>query len=336
MLYVSTCVSGLSDVVCEMLRADGVRAIRNVYDGLLIYEAAAGFQPPFCNNTFALLDKSSGSIADMLRRVSRGSWRREGDASTAAAAAGAQTFRVVCSDQNQLVGVDNNLLRAAEQRIAATYHMSPNRAKPDVEFWVLRRSEGFTLFMRRITRHMAYEKSLPKGVLHPELCMILNHLSHPTPDDIWLDPFGGSGALALDRARLPYQMIFSHDRDLSYVDVQRQAVKRLRRTPERLYIKQADVAQLPALYERGFVTRIVTDPPWGIYDGSIDITTLYTDMFRAFDHAFGADGRCVLLSAAKEVTDAVWRAVVPQWTLESRYDILVSGKKAAVWVWDVE
>src|SRR5688572_16782708 len=83
------------------------------------------------------------------------------------------TFRIVTSEANQLVQIDNAIMQTIEQRITGKTGLRPNRAKPDFEFWLSQRSEGDGFFAFRLSYHKAYDKTLQKGELRPELANIL-------------------------------------------------------------------------------------------------------------------------------------------------------------------
>jgi len=336
--YLSTCVSGLQEPAAEILRQDlpDARIIR-MLDGLLTYETGGDPLRLACfNNTFALLAESpsgggtpvEGTIRSLLARG-----RLPG--SLRLPRGRARTFRVIASDENRLVRVDEHLLRALEERIAGSTGLRPHRARPDVEYWVYRRREGWTFFLLRLTRPTAEDKALRPGTLRPELCHILNRLSAPTAEDIYLDPFCGSGALPIERAQRPYRLLFAEDRDPERVAEARRRAEGLRGRMRRIFIREGDALTLPERFEPGFVTRIVTDPPWGFYERlEMPHEPFYARMLAAFDRVLAPGGRVVLLTAQKGALEAALVASRLPLAVDCRYDILVSGQKAAVFCLD--
>ena len=85
-----------------------------------------------------------------------------------------------------------------------------------------------------------------------------------------------------------------------------------------------------ASIEDGSIDRIITDPPWGIYDGERygDIQEFYNEFMREFVRVLRPGGTLTLLSAAK--VEAMRAARAAGLRPEGRLDILVNGKKAAL------
>ena len=97
------------------------------------------------------------------------------------------------------------------------------------------------------------------------------------------------------------------------------------------YIKTVDVMQIQKILESETVDKIVTDPPWGIFENTgTDINDFYLKFLKLFLFIIKNDGIIVLLTARKEE----FRNTVSkfaQFTVIKEYNILVSGKKAAVY-----
>ena len=64
--------------------------------------------------------------------------------------------------------------------------------------------------MMRLTKHKAYEKILHKGELRPELSHILCSISEPDADDIFLDPFCGSGTILQESLLMNFQNVIGY------------------------------------------------------------------------------------------------------------------------------
>ncbi len=103
-------------------------------DGLVAYDTAAKPEAiaklPFVTNSFAIIRRFEGAnVAEMAAEVvADRAWNIEVKRGT---------FRVIASVANQLVALDPKVMEAIERRIAEKTGLSPNRSKPDHEFWLL-------------------------------------------------------------------------------------------------------------------------------------------------------------------------------------------------------
>ena len=338
--YASTFISGLQEVVKDMLiQLSPNVEITALMDGLVLFQ---GNVPPdalkracFLNNTFVVLDTYKDlpdkPLHAMLTAASRDKDLERKIHTSMEAAETGKTFRLVASDENRSVAIKKGLRVTLESRISKVRNLRVNRAKPDFEFWFLYRSEGYGFFMKRITTHTAYEKVLQKGELRPELAYTLCFLSEPRGSDIFLDPFCGHGAIPLRRAlSFPYNMIFASDKDHEQVQFARRRLKKTRVKPMFIVKKQNAISM--AAFEDGFIDKIVTDPPWGIFEKlDMGIHEFYSLMLREFSRVLGANGILVVLTARKEEFESALSSMGTVFKLLNQYDILVSGKKAAIY-----
>ncbi|MCL2420301.1 MAG: methyltransferase domain-containing protein [Defluviitaleaceae bacterium] len=311
MLIYATSITGLQQPITQWTAEEGHR-IRQVLDGAILYDARKGKGSLPCYfNTFTVLDheKRSGpkAVEQLMRKVLQKGFN------TSLLKRSRGSFRLVTSHENQLIAVDNRLRANIEKLIASRTGLVPDRRGGGREFWFLSRSEGLTLFMER---HPAkHEHKLKKGELRPQLAYCLNRLADPTPNDVMIDPFCGYGAITKARAEyFPCKQIHGLDSD-------GQKIKALAAKAANMY-KKADITQLSSLFPAQSVDVIVTDPPWGIFDTQDDIPTLYENLAKACRHILKPGGRMVILSAQKDLMQS--------WKPNARYDILVSGQKAAI------
>lgn len=321
--YYSTFVPGLGEPVEQALRGTltDTKIILSL-DGLVAYETEAKISVieklPFVTNSFLILKRFEGaSIQQMAKQViADPAWN---------VAAPRGTFRVIASVANQLVSLDSGVMDALERRIAETTRMRPNRAKPDHEFWLLERSEGHGFFALRLSHHQAYDKSLQKGELRPELANILCRLSDPAPQELFLDPFCGSGAIAIQRAKsFAPGLVIASDIDERKVEMLKERVKELG-LRKRVVVRRDDALKLER-YEEGSIHKIVTDPPWGHFvEVATPIGEFYRAMLAEFARILKPGGKLVILTAEALPEDE-------RLVLVKRFNILVSGKKAAVYV----
>lgn len=340
-IFVSTFTSGLQEPVEAFLKEDlpGVK-ILNTYDGLIVYKADADQKKlsrlRFFNNSFLLLKQYTKCKTDSLEWMIREALKMKDlgkRLSEIRLPPNSRQFRIITSRENQLSPVSKDVLSQMEQSIAKAAGWKVNRAKPDLEFWFLYRREKVGFFMLRLTKHTTYEKVLQKGELRPELSHILCRLSEPGPQDIFLDPFCGYGAIPFERALMHrYNMIFLSDKSEEQVQYCKAKAKELeKRFKKKLIVRQSDALQLSS-FEDGFVDRIVTDPPWGLYQElNMDISEFYTLMLKELTRILKPGGILVVLTAQKEAIDRAITRYSSQLNVMAKYNILVSGKKASVY-----
>jgi len=336
--YASTFISGLQEVVKDMLlqRFPGVEIVM-LLDGLVVYQgdiSPAVLQGArFLNNTFLILDMFNvtpdNPLQTMLTAVSRDRELANRVRASIASGETGRTFRLIASVENHLVPIPEDLRGVLERRIATAGRLSVNRAKPDLEFWFLYRREGLGFFMQRVTTHTAHERVLERGELRPELAYTLCFLSEPAAGDVFWDPFCGHGAIPLMRAlSFPFNMVFASDRDQEQVQFVRRRLKKLK-VRSLFIVKRQDA--LRTAFEDGFVDKIVTDPPWGLFE-TLDMAAgdFYSLMVSEFSRVLKANGILVVLTARTAEFEGALSSMGGTLRLLNRYNILVAGKKAAI------
>ena len=327
-------VSGLLEPVEEALRSDLPDSrILLALDGLVMYESSAKAdlieKLPFVTNSFYVLKHFEGS--DLARMASAILKERTMSFDIPLALPRGKTFRVVTSVSNQLVAVDNSILLALERRITEQTGLRSHRSKPDYEFWLAQRSEGHGFFSLRLSHHKAYDKILRKGELRPELANILCRLSNPRPQELFLDPFCGSGTIPIQRATAFEEgLVIASDQDKSLVELLRERIKDLG-LKKRVVVRHDDALHLTR-YQDGSIHAIVTDPPWGHFvKTDAPIADFYRDMLKEFVRVLRADGRLVILTAETAALDDAIKQC-DRLALLRTFHILLSGKKASVYV----
>lgn len=333
--YYSTFITGFSEVVKQALlsRIKDVK-IDLLSDGLVIYKTSADTdtikQLRFFNNSFLLLQQfpklGANPINEMFRQVIRNKslisviHNYIPMKNTA--------FRVMATIENQFVSMDKNLLGKLESIISQEKGLILNRSKPDIEFLFAVRREGYGLFGLRLTRHTSYEKILEKGEIYPELAHILCLISEPKADDAFLDPFCGSGAIPLARAKgFPYKTIYASDIEKVFVDKVRNKANNLK---SKVVVEQCNALKLRNISNNS-IDKVVTDPPWGIYLGKeLNLEQFYQDMLMELWRVLRPDGLLVVMVANKDLFETVLDKFSDKLGLLIRFDTLVSGQKAGV------
>lgn len=339
-VYASTFPSGLQDVVKELLEStfSSIQFL-HVLDGMIVYQgkipAGEVIKLRFLNNSFIMIKEFAdlpGGVQQMLNEVGNDRSLKTWIASSCLFTKAQTSFRIVVSEENQSIAINPRLRARVEEAIAASTHLSVNRTKPKTEFWFLQRSEGMGFFLQRLTSHTAYEQVLEKGQLKPEICYMLCTLSEPQASDIFLDPFCGFGSIPFERAAsFPYNMIYAIDQDPDKKIFIRGQLKKMK-TKAPFIVKTQDALHLDG-FEDGFIDKIVTDPPWGLYEkGSVaNLEDFYTRMLHEFVRILKPGGLIVVLTAGKFEFEQAQKTVQERLSTLAKYDVLISGKKASIY-----
>ncbi|MDR2619307.1 MAG: methyltransferase [Treponema sp.] len=242
-----------------------------------------------------------------------------------------KTFRIFCSFENKPAAISETLRQETERFIARESGLKVNRSAPDTEFWFLYRNEGFSVFMKRLTRHASFEKQLHPGELTPQLAWFLCKLSEPKHTDVAVDPFCGYGSIPEQRTKhFPFKKMYAFDIDN----------RALKITREKLKGKSAGICEvipvnIDSVFEyipKGSVDAVITDPPWGLYkETNIPLQQFYDNMIAVFAGLLKTGCLAVALTAKNEELRLAAEKT-PELPIIRTIPILVSGKKAAVFV----
>ena len=337
--YFSTFITGLQEVVKSALdnQISDVE-IGTIFDGLIMFQSDRPIQRikslRFLNNTFLLLHLftpkektlSNKPIEDMMNAILKKPALIPGVPRWAIK--DAKSFRIIASIENQTVSVDNDLLTKIERFFAYRLKLKTNRSRPDIEVWFIERSEGYGFIGIRLKHAQNVEKVLQKGELRPELAHMLCYMSEPKKDDVFLDPFAGSGAIPIERAvSFPFKQVIASEGDIRTFE---RLKKRASETKLNITLGQWDALNLTSIPDNS-VKKIVTDPPWGIFSQlDIDLKVFYFDMLNEFVRILQKDGLIIIVMGQKDLFEKALNKLTTL-TLTEKYDILVSGKKAAIY-----
>lgn len=334
MKYFSTFISGLHDIIKEILERK-VKDIKilELFDGAVIYSTNYNIEDYnlLCfNNTFELLDyKKSNSNKPIEEIISYIIKNKKKYVSIKNIKKNIRTFRIITSIENQLVAIDNNSKKNIEKFIIESTNLLLNRSLPDIEYWLLYRNEGYSYFLKRITRHRAYDKILNKGELHPELAYMLNWISEPKDDEVFLDPFCGYGSIPIQRMNIAKaKALYAFDIDSEMIRYLKNKVSKNDREKNNFICKVSEIGNISNLIENNTVDKIVTDPPWGNYVYE-DIDQLYNIILKESYKVLKNEGILVVLTSKKDEL----RKIVEEkkmFKIIEEYSILVSGKKAGI------
>jgi len=324
--YLAQFPAGTLPLVVAALTAafDRVRLLHSD-DSAVVFETRSRVSPrdvPFVKNLFLVwaasprgpLDASIVRLAKGLRlpRVERHNERLR--------------FRVMYHIDGQLVACQPRARQTFETAISSTTgaHLSPRGQCQ--EYWVIGRRDWPMIYLGERLPGGGNTRSQPKGSLSPQVASLLVAASRPAPEDVFLDPFGGTGAIVRARLRLPVRKAIYSDTRLEALRV---ALKDL--THHGVDLLNDDALLLPFV-SSGSVNAIVTDPPWGEFDGEI------TDYSRFASAAASSmarvlhptRGRLVMLISRRRVNTMVDALTRTDFRLHPALDILVNGHPATV------
>jgi tRNA (guanine6-N2)-methyltransferase len=327
-LYFATFIPGAQEFVKDFLKnkLENMEVIESL-DGAMLFKTSAKLKEirsvRMFNNSFMVLerfkDKSLYDLANFALNEKRVNPEIK-DALEYIEAG--RTFRLIFSDENHLISMDKRLVGSLESKLTR-FRLKIDRSEPDFEFWFLKRREGLGLFMIRLTKHRAFEKTLQKGELKPGVSNMMVFLSDPQGKEIVLDPFFGHGATILERSRYPFGRIIAIDNEPKKVFELRQKLK-----GKNVRIEKSDSLDMERLPEKS-VDKIITDPPWGLFK-KVDLVNFYEKMIKQFSRIIRTGGLVVLLTAQKDLVERIL-SKDKSFKIEKKYDVLVSGQKAAVY-----
>ena len=331
----------IAQVVRERL---GDEAISELLDGAVIYETETSYDKLnfHCfNNTFALIDilkvkhgKKDAMPQDAIeyhvnKICGNGRDTRLPEKALAVISENSRkikTFRLVISVENKPSTVNENLKRRMESYIAGLSDLRIDRSDPDTELWFLYRREGLSLFMKRLTHNV--KKNPQPGELPPQLAWLLCRSATLRPGEAAVDPFCGYGSIP--EAALKH----FHIKKFLAVDIDPRCIK-ITRSKRALQNEHCEIRLADAFSEplpEVYADAIITDPPWGMYrETVIPPESFYTEALALFSRLLKPDGRAVVLTGAVEAFENAIEKT-KRFTVKKRIPILVSGKKAVVFV----
>ncbi|RJQ89617.1 TRM11 family methyltransferase [Amycolatopsis panacis] len=324
--------AGFGSLVATALRAD-LEEVRTTFedDSAMLFESSS---PPdvvsglsYVKNAFRVLGEvPRGELPAAIRKLTkvirdRGLLRQ---------VRGGGVFRTMTNIDGALVGVPPQVRTRLETAIVEQTRSKLNaRGGTGDEYWVIgRRGLDLLVFCQRLTtvRHRAPAR----GSLRPDLCALLVKASEPRLDDVFLDPFAGSGALVSARIKLPCRRAIYSDLRLTE---HRASLPPPLLKSRKAEIRQDDATVLDSVDDHS-ITSIVTDPPWGEHeDIGLPFEQFARKMLLSFDRVLHPSRGRLLMLVARRLVPVVAR----QWdsvglTPRTTHEILLNGHPATVLV----
>ncbi|MEP7021883.1 MAG: hypothetical protein ABI808_14650 [Pseudonocardiales bacterium] len=173
-------------------------------------------------------------------------------------------FRLMYHVDGQLVSPEPKARRDLEVAVARASGLRLTPRGQCTEYWVIGRRDLPMLYLgERLPRQRPAVKL--RGSLSSELASLLVSASRPRPDDVFLDPFSGTGSLLEARSQRPFRSMLYNDSDLSRY---REGLGEWSRRRDKVRLLAEDARKLPSV-PTGSVDVMVTDPPWGEFDDHI-------------------------------------------------------------------
>jgi tRNA (guanine6-N2)-methyltransferase len=334
-LFFASFVSGTQLIVKDILEKHIPDIeIYQLFDGAVLFDTVKPYEKlsMYCfNNIFSVIayaENKNGDIESFIRQIVN---TRLQDDTISNNSYSYKTFRVVISSGNQFVSINEKLKIKIEKLISSQSKLKLNRSGSNIEFWILYRTEGFCYFLKRLSKHIAYEKILNKGELHPEITFLMNWLSDPDKNDIVLDPFCGNGSIPIGRAlNFPAKKIFAFDIDNNMISITKNKIiaNKSLSDMKNIVTKKVDIKYLDEELLQESVDKIVTDPPWGSYEKlNMEIEEFCKMILLKMEKVLKNNGIIVLLLGRNNYIEKLIETI-PNLSLEKNYNVLISGRKA--------
>ena len=360
-LFYASFVPGLQEFFADVIkeRLPDVK-IHKLLDGAVVFETETTYDKLnfFCfNNIFAVINILEGAYGklrgvDLIEEHIKLFINKNNDFNNDVISNNSKnfnSFRIVISNENIPAAINEKLRLEAEKFISRLSGLKVNRSLPDTEFWFLYRNvtndteiknnvntphqldnnllANFSIFMKRLTLRSSWEKTLHKGELPPPLAWTLCRLAQLKHSDKVLDPFCGYGSIPEEAFKHFHITNFTACDDNAEAAKYTQARFKKRKLGEFIFY-QTDFLKLPSLVNANSFDAIITDPPWGQFKENTNDSFL-EKMFKTFDKLLKNGGRAAVLYANNE---NFLKAIPKNFELKNKIPILLSGKKAIIYV----
>lgn len=334
--YFLTFPSWIEGVVSEVIKSkDHSARVEQELDGGIIFSSTLNFQffvsLPFVNNCFQILNTfqiqkdSKNCLATSARWIN--SYLQKTRLHLPHLKG--RTFRVIASYHNTLSKLPPKEHKQVESLLSRQSGWHVNRVKPDNEFWILQRSEGLVLFMLRLSKNPKHREVVKKWELSVPIAFAMCRLAKINKHDTILDPFVWYGGIPkVMQKYFQSKKIIVWDIDNKLVQDMKHAFSKF----NNILVQKNDACKLDHIASWS-IDKVVTDPPWWIFEKIDNMGEFYKSFLIEFDRILKPQGKLVLLTAKKEILEDLLNHHF-KWIykLEKAFHILVSGKKSAIYV----
>jgi 23S rRNA G2445 N2-methylase RlmL len=202
-----------------------------------------------------------------------------------------------------------------------------------LEIWVWQSDEyilaGVRLSDRRM-RHRTYKVAHIGASLKPTVACGMAWLTHPEPNDIFIDPMCGAGTILIERAYcMPYLMANGGDVDPEAISA---ASENLYSVNRPVSLSRWDATKLPIPSRT--VSRIACNLPFGrAHSASEDLRGLYSRFMREADRVLEPGGRMVLMTSQTGLLRNALRRY-GRLRCDEDYQVIVLGTRATIFCID--
>jgi tRNA G10 N-methylase Trm11 len=236
------------------------------------------------------------------------------------------TFRIVDSRKIHNKKEFQNEIKLIEEKLESSFRVRIDRGHPDFEVRFIEK-ENFGFIGIRISKPPQYTDEFQRNSLRKEVASLMIYLSEPSENDVFLDPFCGSGMIPLLRARhSPYKRIIATDKNAKEI------LKRMKQTQVKLInfdVIQVDLENLSHKVSKN-ISKIVTDPPWGLIEKGLDIENFYSTMFDQFQKLLVKNGFIILLSNRMEEIEKTVNSKKSYFEIVKKYEVTISGRSSSL------
>jgi 23S rRNA G2445 N2-methylase RlmL len=211
--------------------------------------------------------------------------------------------------------------------LETVYDMKPGNANErGTEFRLDIINEHLLIFVKLTDaafRYRGKERISQQGALRPTVAHALVWAAGVYAEEVFMDPFCGSGTILCERAYYPHKALYGCDINETAAAC---AKENLRMSGGNANIIASDFRKLDL--PNAYVDTIVTNPPWGAQIKVDDLNALYKDFLRCAQAWLKPGGRMVILVPP---IDAITRALDTNvFSCQKIYTVSLHGTLAQV------
>ena len=313
-LYYATFIPGMERAVEGLLRREGGVTVERMLGGAVLYRSVRELTLPYAHHNFLVLTQLHGMAdvdAAIKKLLATGDWLDRIPYEQVRD----KRFRIVTMDRDKLVPVNMRYLNMLEKAIIEQTGMKTLRERPDLELWIVRRSEGMTLLLWRLCKRSV--KPEKPGALRRDLCTLVAALAR----------VGGKSALNLLawEETLLRALKDAGARSVIGVCEQEETCRQLARV-QGVRTMTGNAESLP--FGEGEMSAVVMHLPekWNVAQPEAHLRAMLKEARRVLSDG----GRVVIVGIRAQADNAISRA--PGLEVADAFDVLLSGRKCSVWI----
>lgn len=316
MKLVGTFIKNTDKIISEILD-ERIIFITNSY---VIFEGDIKESHPFLNSVFILFkrfnrkDYGASKITNWTQNSPNFTPRMKETKKIY----GAKKLRIMYIKNNQTIPLSKELYDVLSSAIVESGINVVNQNQTH-DLWLYLHEETKTGWLGlKIIGHQDFHTEERKGTLRPQIAYMMNCLSNPALNDRVIDPFAGSGELMSIRAK------YFEGVEFVSVDID----KNISPNDKRHIAIRTDFFNVNYV---NYFDTIVTDPPWGNFDKSMDVNTFYEKMIEKFKDVLKPNGKVVLL-VSRESSSLLETKLNPYFEINQKHKLKVWGMPANIYV----